>query len=148
MKTIGLVSTVEQNLCFIDVDDIFASFPTKRDSENFLDYLNSRHPNIKFTVEHQANGKLPFLDVSVNNNSNLSTSIFHKKTYTGLLTNYFSFTSFSYKLGLIKTIVDRTYKINNTWSSFHTDLEKAKTILQKNQYPKNLIDKTEKFSQF
>ena len=124
------------------VDDIFASFPTKEDSENFLIYLNSRHPNIKFTVEHEENGKLPFLDVCVRNGSELNTSIFHKKTYTGLLTNYFSFTSFSYKLGLIKTLVDRTYKINNTWNAFHTDLEQAKTVLLKNQYPKTLIDKT------
>ena len=31
----------------------------------FLNYLNSRHPNIKFTFETKLNGKLPFLDVLV-----------------------------------------------------------------------------------
>ena len=40
-------------------------------------------------------------------------SVFRKKTYTGLLTNYFSFTPFQYKLGLIKTLIDGAYKINN-----------------------------------
>ena len=32
-----------------------------------------------------------------------------KKTFTGLLTNYFSFTSYSYKVRLIRTLVDRAY---------------------------------------
>ena len=35
------------------------------------------------------------------------TSVFHKKTYTGLLLNYFSFVPNCYKLDLIKTLVDR-----------------------------------------
>ena len=38
------------------------------------------------------------------------TRVYRKKIFTGLLTNYFSFTPFSYKLGLIRTLVDRTYK--------------------------------------
>ena len=42
------------------------------------------------------------------------TIVYRKKTFTGLLTNYFSFTSYSYKVGLIRTLVDRAYKINNT----------------------------------
>ena len=60
----------------------------------------------------------PFLDVLVNSNdpNSLLTSVYRKKTFTGLLTNYFSFTSYSYKVGLIRTLVDRAYKINNTWS--------------------------------
>ena len=35
-------------------------------------------------------------------------------TYTSLLTNYYSFVPFSYKLGLVRTLVDRIFKINNT----------------------------------
>ena len=33
--------------------------------------------------------------------------LFHKKTYTGLLLNYFSFVLNCYKLALIKTLVDQ-----------------------------------------
>ena len=74
--------------------------------------INSQDPNIRFTMERKVGNKLAFLDVLVNNNPlNLQTSqIFHKKTLTGLLTNYFSFTSFSYKMGLVRTLVDRVYK--------------------------------------
>ena len=37
------------------VDDILAAFDNKQDSLNFLNLLNNRHPNIKFTIEKQIN---------------------------------------------------------------------------------------------
>ena len=88
------------------VDDNFCLFHNEQDAMKFLSYLNSRHPNIRFTFETQLNGKLPFLDVLVDNSgASCITSIYHKITYTGLLTNFFSFTCFKYKVGLIYTLV-------------------------------------------
>ena len=37
------------------VDDILAAFDKEKDSLNFLDFLNRRHPNITFTIEKQIN---------------------------------------------------------------------------------------------
>ena len=84
----------------------------------------SRMRVAKFTMEKEENHKLPFLDVLLDNHSNqgIITSVFHKKTYTGLLTNYYSFIPYSYKLGLVRTLVDRVFKINNTWTGFHLDI--------------------------
>ena len=65
----------------------------------------------------------------------------HKKTLTGLLTNFFSFTSFSYKVGLIRTLVDRAYKINNSLLSFNKDVKKLTHIFKKNQFPEHSINK-------
>ena len=42
---------------------------------------------------------------------------------------------------MLKTFVDRLYKINNTLSGFDNDLEETKSILQKNILPPKLIDK-------
>ena len=125
------------------VDDSFCLFNSDRDATIFFDYINSRHPNIKFTMEKQVNYKLPFFDVLIDNhdpNSSL-TRVYRKKTFTGLLTNYFSFTSYSYKVGLIKTLVDRAYKINNTWLGFHEDINNLTDILKKNFFPAHLIEK-------
>ena len=115
-------------------------FKSELDAETFHIYLNTKHKNIKFTYEKQIDNKLPFLDILISNNENLQTSVFHKKTYTGLLLNYFSFVPDSYKYGLIKTLIDRMYRINSTWTSFDIDLKNLKQVLLKNQYPLSMID--------
>ena len=122
------------------VDDIFAVFESELDAETFHKYLNTKHKNIKFTYEKQIENKLPFLDILIGNNENLQTSVFQKKTYTGLLLNYFSFVPDYYKYGLIKTLIDRMYRINSTWTSFDIDLKNLKQVLLKNQYPLTMID--------
>ena len=92
-------------------------------------------------MEKEIIGKLPFLDVLLDTSGHsINTSVFCKKTYTALLTNYFSFTPFRYKIGLIKTLFDRAFKINNSWTGFHEDSQHIKSTLQKNSFPINLID--------
>ena len=71
----------------------------------------------------------------------IKTSMYHKMTFTGLLTNFFSFTSFSYKVGLICTLVDRAYKINNSLLSFNKDVKKLTHIFTSNQFLEHLVNK-------
>ena len=52
----------------------------------------------------------------------------------------FSFTSYSYEVGLVKTLVDRAYKINNTWLGFRENITKPKDILKKDLFPTHLIE--------
>ena len=121
---------------------IFFAFSKHQSRQIILDFLNTRHKNIKFTTEKEQDQTLPFLDVLITKTSNNRiTTNYKKSTDTGLLTNYLSFIPTRYKLGLVKTFVDRLYKINNTWSGFHNDMEKTKSILQKNLFPPDLIDK-------
>ena len=78
---------------------------------------------------------LPFFDI-FNTRSDISvTSVYRKSTFTGLLQNDNSFVPFTYKKGLIKSLIDWTFRLNKTWDSFHLDLEKLKVILQKKQIP-------------
>ena len=67
--------------------------------------------------------------------------MFRKKTFTGLSTNCFSFLSYSFTLGLIRTLVDRAYKINNTWLGFHEDIKRLTKILKKNLFPAHLVER-------
>ena len=43
---------------------------------------------------------------------------------------------------LIKTLIDRTFHINSTWSGFHYDILNLKSVLQKNEFPLKLTDKS------
>ena len=115
------------------VDNIFAVFESELDAETFHTHLNTKHKNIKFTYKKQIENKLPFLDILISNNENLQTSVFHKKTYTWLSLNSFSFVPDSYKYGLVKTLIDRMHRINSTWTGFDIDLKNLKEVLLKNQ---------------
>ena len=47
------------------IDDILAPFENERDSLNFLNFLNNRHPNIELTIEKQINHSITFLDLFI-----------------------------------------------------------------------------------
>ena len=53
------------------VDVIFTVFETKDHAVSFYNYINRQHSNIKFTMETEEAGKIPFLDVLMCNKSNL-----------------------------------------------------------------------------
>ena len=128
---------------------MYALFNTEQNALSFYSYINIQHPNIKFTMEREENHKFPFLYVLLDNNySNQGIitlykrkcPVFHKKTCTGLLTNFYSFVPFSYKSGLIRILIDRTFKINNTRAGFHLDINNLIKTLKRNLFPSNIIE--------
>ena len=100
------------------VDDIFAVFQNQNEASDFLQYLNSRHSNIKFTMETNVDNILNFLDIKIDNKNDTKTSVYHKPTFTGLMTNFRSFVPYEFKTKLVHTLVDRIFKINNKWGVF------------------------------
>ena len=93
------------------VDDTFCLFHSEQDAIAFFDFINSQHPNIRFTVEKEIDHVSSSLDVLIDNThcDSVVTSTYRKTTFTGLLTNYFSFAPLSYKIGLIRTLIDRVF---------------------------------------
>ena len=85
-------------------------------------------------METEVNKVIPFLDVLIDNCNNiLNATTHHKSTYCRF-----------YKISLIKCLIDRVYKINNRWASFHNDVTKIKETLKRNSFPPVLIDKITK----
>lgn len=58
---------------------------------------------------------------------------YRKKTFTGLPMNIISYCSSPYNLGLNKTLIDRTFKINSSWIDLHVDNMNLTSTLQGNQ---------------
>ena len=72
------------------VDDTFLLFNDKAHSSLLLNYANSKHPNIKFTMETESSNSLSFLDVKVSRNNNkFTTSVYRKPTFSGIGTSFF-----------------------------------------------------------
>ena len=92
------------------VDDNLAGFKTKEDALYFLNYLNSLHHNITFTMETEIDGTLPFLDIHITRQqSNISTKVYRKTTHSGVYSHFTSFIPNRMKQQLIYTLVDRAW---------------------------------------
>ena len=124
------------------VDDTFVLFKEKHHADLFLDFINSYHQNIQFTMEQESNNCLSFLDIMVyRQNNQFLTGIFRKKTFTGLGLNFFSHCPFSFKLNSCKTLLSRAFTLTSSWFKFHEEVMFLKSYFNKNCYPSFLFDK-------
>ena len=73
-------------------------------------------------METEVNKKLPFLDVLITSCENDNTTLYRKITFTGLFTNFNSFTPMHYKLGLLKSLIHRAFEISSDWLIFHSEV--------------------------
>ena len=123
------------------MDDIFVLFESPSHLPLFVEYLNSKHTNIHFTFEQEVDGKFSFLDISISRENNkFVTDVFRKETFSGVYTNFSSFLPDNYKLGLVRTLLFRSFTLVSNFSRFHLEIEKLKEILKKNGYPSGVID--------
>lgn len=129
------------------VDDVFASIEEENKATEILKFLNQQHPNIKFTIECEQEGKLPFLDTLVyRGQTTYHTTIFRKKTFTGVYLNWTSLTSKKYKIGLIYCFMDRIWRICSENHLRDEEVRKLRYILAKNDYPEHVVNREiEKF---
>ncbi len=124
------------------VDDTFCLFRNRDHIALFLNFINSQHPNIKFTYETETENSLPFLDVLVTREGNcFTTSLFRKKTFTGLYTDFSSLAPDKYKKNLISVLLYRAFHICSTYKTFHDEIIRIKEILSKNKFPRALVDR-------
>ena len=78
--------------------------------------MNIRHRNMKFTVEEEQDNKISFLDILITWAGNeLQTSLFYKKTFSGVYLHFNSHLPNTYKKDLIDTLSYRTYNIYSNW---------------------------------
>ena len=101
------------------VDDIFALFSCPDHADKFREYLSSKHPNINFSVEKEKDGCLLFQMLT-----------FFMKTRNLQLS-----TEKRLLVGFIPT------SNCSDFIKFHHEIDTLKSILYKNSYPRDLIDK-------
>ena len=124
------------------VDDTFTMFHNQDSANEFLHYLNGCHSNIKFTIEFEQNNAIPFLDILItrNQNSTFMTSIYRKKTFTGLYTKWDSFTPRKYKINLIRSLTYRYNRLCSSGSLLQSALHDLRKLLLQNGYPQGIIN--------
>ena len=72
------------------IDNTFVFFSSELKVTNFLNHMNSKHGNIKFTVEQE--DSLSFIDINIfRDNGKVQTSVYRKPAFSDVLTNFESF---------------------------------------------------------
>ena len=122
------------NLLVRYVDDIFCIFPNQNTLEKFFYTITHLRPNIKFTKETEQDNQLAYLDVLVkrNNNNELETAVFCKKTHAGLYIKY-SFLCPNTR-DLMACLLHRAYQICNSYEIIHTEFDNITHKLLLNGY--------------
>ena len=101
----------------------------------------NQHKNIKFTSETENEGSIAFLDIKITSDNNkFMTSVYHKPTFSIILTNFRSFIPKSYKYKLLFTLLHRAFKLCSKFERFNQEIDKLKTIFENNGYLKNVAD--------
>ena len=94
------------------VDDVFSIWPAGNDFDSFFSKLNDLHPCIKFKVEWEENGQIPFLDVLVQRTSlGFRFSVYRKPTNSNSYIHYYSFHDKRVKKSVILGLFLRAYRI-------------------------------------
>ena len=96
------------------VDDTNVCWPHGLDRlEEFQQHINNLVPSISFTKELECNNQLPFLDVLLikKPDGSLGRRVFRKATHTDLYIHSSSHHHPSQKLGILKTLALRAYRI-------------------------------------
>ena len=91
--------------------------------DKFLNYINSQHPSIQFMSKIETNSMLNFLDITVSKiDDTFKTSVFRKKTFTGLGRKFDSFVPHQFKTNLISCLIKRAFKICSEETAFNAEL--------------------------
>ena len=123
------------------VDDSFVLFRCRSHADKFFDFLNSRHPKMKFTMEVEENGQLPFLDVNVKKIAGkFQTSVYRKPTFTGLGTSFFSFVTAQLKKCSMKTLIHRAYHLCSSFESMHSEFNFIISFFRNNGFPVRMAE--------
>ena len=122
------------------MDDIIREINRHKIQEKLRE-INALHPKLKFTIELEVNGRIAFLDMEISHiNNRLSSSWYLKPTDTGLIMNYHALAPKRYKKSVVQSFVHRIHRTCSSWDNVSESLEKAKEILDKNQYPKTFYE--------
>ena len=122
------------------IDDTFLLFSTELHLTKFLNYINSKHRNITFIVEHEANNSLFLLDIQTFcDNGEYETSVYRKPTISVVLTYFESFLPIAYRYNLVSTLLHRGFMIYFSYRTLYFKVLKLKQISRSSGYPKNLL---------
>jgi hypothetical protein len=141
LDTVLELSGYDPVLCLKYVDDLLLIIP-KEEVENTLNLFNGYSKYLKFTMEPEVNGRLPYLDVELikQNDGRILTKWYSKEMASNRMLNYKSNHPLQQKLNVASNLIKRVCELT-TINSPKDNQPVIRNILVKNNYPVSLINK-------
>ena len=113
----------------------------KDTAEELLNHLNSVRPTIKFTVELEKDGTLPFLDTLLRrkDDGSLDITVYRKPTHTDRYLHFQSHHPTHVRRGLVRCLYDRARSITTSEEGLQKEEHHLAGVLKQNGYPANFI---------
>ena len=109
--------------------------------EGLLSHLNSVRPSIRFTVEVEREGSLPFLDTLLQrrDDGSLDVTVYRKPTHTDRYLDFQSHHPSHVKRGLVRCLYDRARSITTRQDNLKKEECHLAEVLKQNGYPSSFI---------
>lgn len=121
------------------VDDVFAVVH-KDEVDETLRNINKIHKNIKFTMEVEENGRLPFLDITVKRNQGKPEfEIYRKPTHTQRVIPSSSSHPHQHKMAAFRTMIYRMCSTPMKKEDYEKEKEYILDTARKNGYKEEII---------
>ena len=122
------------------VDNIFVLFSSLIQAKKFKKYLSSKYPNKNFFLEKE--NDLSFSNINIfREKGKFVTNVHQKKTSSGVYTNFNSFVSETYTTDLTESLLFPRFSLCSDFVKFHHEINILKSILYKNSYSRDFVDK-------
>ena len=96
-----------------EVDDVYCLWQHGPENiQRFLDYLNSQHSRMKWTIEVEKEGILPFIDFNLCRQAyRITAGIYRKGTHTLKYSTFLSNRPRVEQLGIVKSMLHRAHNL-------------------------------------
>ena len=127
------------------VDDTFVVIH-EYDVDSFTKHINTLDPDIKFTIEPEIGGKIPFLDTEIvlNDDASLTKRLYRKSTHTDQYLNWYSNHPLEHKRSVVRTLIQRANTIPSNEQGKKAETTHVKRALAANEYKSWIFKMPEK----
>lgn len=123
------------------VDDVLAIIPDDFDLPDFLAFINSFFPSLKFTIEMEKDKTIPFLDILIERLGNsFKFRVYRKPSNSNSYLHFFSYHTFTIKVAVAQGIFLRAFRISDR-SYLSEEISFIFGCFTKLGYPRFVLDR-------
>lgn len=124
------------------IDDTLSAWESVDLFKEFFEYLNTIHPQIKWTCEIEEEDKLPIFDILITRTATgFETSVYRKSTHSNRYIHYTSAQAWKEKVASIKTLKKRALEYCSNERLLADEFSLLLDIFEQNGYPRHLTNR-------